>query len=277
MTIEVVTLVVIVYKMSLQISKIYGFPIVSSRVDYLLDELCKKMESEAEKSGPSLLFTPNPEMVVQASKERDFQAALLKSEYNIADGIGLVILSKISSFFGLIEPSQVIGERITGADLSWLLADRLEENKGKVFLLGAKPRSNIKAQLKLRKSFPNLKVNGEPGYLGIDLDDPEETKRVVDLINKFSPDLLLVAFGQVRQEQWLVKNRSQLKTKLAIGVGGTFDYWSGEKVRAPRILGRIGLEWLWRLCIEPKRLMRIVDAVVVFPVVGFGKILQNRG
>lgn len=86
-------------------------------------------------------------------------------------------------------------------------------------------------------------------------------------IKTFSPDILLVAFGHPKQELWIEKHLNEFPSlKAVVGVGGTFDYWSGSKKRAPLTLRAFGLEWLWRLICEPKRWKRILNAVIVFPV-----------
>jgi N-acetylglucosaminyldiphosphoundecaprenol N-acetyl-beta-D-mannosaminyltransferase len=259
------------------ISKIYGFPLFSNRESDLLEILSFKLRDEAKKGKTLVIFTPNPEMVVKTTQNKEFLQALLHSDYNIPDGVGLTYLSKLAYMLGVIPSHLRVNERITGADMAWKMVEKINQSGGKVFLLGASSSSNIKAQLKLSKSFPKLLVSGEPGYINIPLDNEVETQRICALINKFEPDLLLVAFGQVKQELWLDKNKSNLNSKIAIGVGGTFDYWSGEKKRVPSIIGYAGFEWLWRLCIEPKRLGRIINAVLVFPFIGMRLIFQNRG
>jgi N-acetylglucosaminyldiphosphoundecaprenol N-acetyl-beta-D-mannosaminyltransferase len=82
----------------------------------------------------------------------------------------------------------------------------------------------------------------------------------------YAPELLLVAFGHPKQEMWIARHLPDLPSvKVAVGIGGTLDYWSGAKKRAPQFLRSLGLEWFWRLMQEPKRWRRIFDAVVVFP------------
>ena len=89
-------------------------------------------------------------------------------------------------------------------------------------------------------------------------------------LTQFGPQLLLVAFGHPKQESWIVQNLPNLPSVLiAIGVGGSFDYWSDTIKRAPRWMRWIGLEWLYRLFKEPKRFGRIMDAVFVFPLEAF--------
>lgn len=261
---------------TLKISKLYGFSFIGSRQEELLSVLGGILRDEAGGVGPKLVFTPNPEMVVLSDQDAVFRAALTKADYNIPDGVGLGLLSTLAGAFGLVSSENVLRHRIAGSDLSWELCRLLSEFKGKVFLLGASEFANRTAQARLKRSFPDLKIEGEAGYQDVAVSDEVETERVMRLINKFKPDLLLVAFGQGKQELWLTNNKTKIKAKLAVGVGGTFDYWAGLKSRAPRMVRKAGLEWLWRLAIEPRRIGRIARAVVIFPFVGMRLILQKR-
>jgi N-acetylglucosaminyldiphosphoundecaprenol N-acetyl-beta-D-mannosaminyltransferase len=89
--------------------------------------------------------------------------------------------------------------------------------------------------------------------------------KIVEIINRRQPDILFVAFGQVKQEKWIYRNLPQIPTvKVAMGVGGSFDYISGKVKRAPSLMRKLGLEWLYRMCRQPWRLPRIMTAVVRF-------------
>ena len=97
-------------------------------------------------------------------------------------------------------------------------------------------------------------VDYEHGY--------QDEKKVVDKINLVKPDILLVGLGSPKQEKFIYENLKKMPSvKLAIGVGGAFDFISGHVKRAPHILQKIGLEWLWRLALEPKRIKRIYNGV----------------
>jgi N-acetylglucosaminyldiphosphoundecaprenol N-acetyl-beta-D-mannosaminyltransferase len=111
----------------------------------------------------------------------------------------------------------------------------------------------------LRKKYPGLKINfvDDGGKV-----DKEGTVFTPDLSSKIKCDLLFVAFGQVKQEMWIVKNMDQVETKVFMGVGGAFDYISGEVMRAPIWMRELGLEWLFRLIVQPWRIRR------------FGSLLQ---
>ena len=140
-------------------------------------------------------------------------------------------------------------ERVSGIELVENLINRHRENKTKLFLLGAK-----KEVVERLKDIINSTSNGasvvgyNDGYFKTD-------SEVIEKINRSGAEVLLVAMGSPRQELWIYENRERLRIPVAVGVGGTFDVLAGEKKRAPEWT-RIGLEWLYRLAQEPKRLWK---------------------
>ena len=177
----------------------------------------------------------------------------------------------------LINPKsckKIIPERITGTDLMAEIFRKFPDKK--IFLLGAKEGiaekavKNLKCQISRQNDhirltntkFQNSKLydyfSGTPKAF--------DEKEISTRINSFKPDILFVAFGSPNQELWIAKNLSKIPSvKIAIGVGGAFDFFAGEKKRAPKIFQKLGIEWLYRLFIEPKRWKRIFNAVVIFP------------
>ncbi|HKZ35829.1 MAG TPA: WecB/TagA/CpsF family glycosyltransferase [Patescibacteria group bacterium] len=165
------------------------------------------------------ITTPNPEMIVAAQKDPDFKRILNAADLAIPDGAGL----------RLADPKL---RRLSGADLMMALI-----KKGyKTLLCGSKPGVAQKAAKKL-------------GVMGIS--QPNLSK-----INKIKPDLLFVALGHGKQEKWIAKNLPKLKVKVAMGVGGSLDYIAKPWLRAPLLIQTLGLEWLWRLILQPWRLKR---------------------
>ena len=105
----------------------------------------------------------------------------------------------------------------------------------------------------MEKIFPNIKIVGvHNGYL-----DEDSEKEVIEEINKLKPNVLFVATGAPRQEKWIYNHKNELKVDVATGQGGTFDYEAGRIPRAPVWIQKIGMEWLWRLVREPKRIVRM--------------------
>ena len=208
------------------------------------------------------IFTPNPEMLVKAQTDSYFVDVLNKGDINICDGFGIKIAAWLKG-----QPV----ERITGVDFMLELC-RLAEQAGKsIFLLGSgnleviqRTRNNLQTQ------FPRLKIVGS--HPGIDITetptlqfDNLQNERMLAEINQANPDILFVAFGMGKQEKWIVENIAKLPSiRIAMGVGGSFEYISGTIPRAPRLLRKIGLEWVYRLFKQPQRMGRILNATVKF-------------
>lgn len=195
------------------------------------------------------IVTVNPEFIVEAQKNEKFKEVINKSALSVCDGFGLVLASG-----GRLQ-------RVTGVDLSERIL-KGEIQTAKIFLLGGAGES---AKILMSK-YPQTVVGAEIGGIVNQktwlLDNNEI---IVNKINNSQANVLLVGFGQVKQEMWINQNLSKLPSvKVAIGVGGTFDYLSGNIKRAPKFVRSIGLEWLFRLFTQPKRIGRIFNATVRF-------------
>jgi N-acetylglucosaminyldiphosphoundecaprenol N-acetyl-beta-D-mannosaminyltransferase len=198
------------------------------------------------------IATVNPEFIVAAQTDNEFKNILNNCPLATCDGIGLVWAGKFLHGKSLA--------RATGVDLT----EKILTSGYKVFLLGGSEGS---AQ-GVKDKFPQAQIVGAEtgGKLRYDnvwiLDDNEA---VLERINESGAEILLVALPQVKQEKWIAQNLPKLATvKIAIGVGGTFDFLSGKIKRAPRWVRGLGLEWLFRLIKEPQRWKRIWNATGVF-------------
>lgn len=215
------------------------------------------------------IFTPNPEFLLEARKNEEFFYILNQADLAIPDGFGLVLAS-------LLMGKRL--KRISGSDLIYdICALAAKENKS-VFLLGGSGNTAEKASEKLKKIYPNLQIVGAEQGLRAgewEIKSRQWTKgeganqRLIERINEVKPDIIFVAFGHPKQELWIYHTLKHLPSvKVAMGVGGSFDFIAGTVKRAPRIMRVIGLEWLWRLLQEPRtRWKRIYNAVVKFPLV----------
>lgn len=232
-----------------------------------------------------VIVTPNPEILLEAQKDEEYRKILNKADLSLADGTGILWASKfkeITSFFesnwrrfskwmvslSMIPLSKkyirtVIPERITGVDFMKKICKIAGKNGNKVFLLGAKDGVAEATAEKLIKENPNLEIVGT--YAGTP--KPKDEKEIIEILNAFKPEILFVAYGAPQQEKWIFKNYKKIKSlKIAMGVGGAFDFISGNTKRAPAIMQKTGLEWLYRLSKQPSRIKRIINATVVFPV-----------
>lgn len=184
--------------------------------------------------GQHIITTPNPEIIVAAQRDAEFRAILNRASLALPDGVGLMLGAWI-----LGAP---LKERIAGSDFVWDLARLAAERGYTMQLMGGKEGVAQEAAEKLKIKNAKLKIADE------------------------NPDILLVALGHVKQEKWIAKHLSELPgVKVAMGVGGALDFIAGRVARAPRLLRLLGLEWLWRLALQPWRVPRIWRAVVVFP------------
>ncbi len=226
------------------------------------DKFFKKVGKElkagvslTKKKRPFVIFTPNPEQVVQAWEDEEFRECLNNSDLNLVDGVGIVWYLRLKH--------KIKTYRVSGADFGWELIRIVNDLGGKVFVLGAGEGVNEAVQKRLKKEFEGLKVRGLSG--GLVGEDGWVDKEVIEEINRFRPDLLLVAFGAPKQEKFVCRYKEVLKVKVVMVVGGAFDYWANVLPRAPRWVQELGLEWLFRLIIEPwriKRQVRLVKFVV---------------
>ncbi len=224
--------------------------------DYTLEECGREIKNSLVSGKQHFIATPNPEFIVLAQKDKEFFNILNSAKMSLPDGIGML--------FANIYLHKKIIHRITGNDAINIIASVAEQKKYSIYLLGGDRGVTKKAGEALKKKFPNIKIAGT--YDGSIQDVKNVEARALENIQRAAPDILFVALGHGKQEKFIFHNLAKLPTvKIAIGVGGALDYLSGKKLRAPKFVQKIGLEWLYRLALEPKRWKRIVDAVIIFP------------
>lgn len=200
------------------------------------------------------VMTPNNEMLVEARRNEPFRSLLNRTALNLPDSTGLLWAAKWTG--------QRLPSRVTGADTVRELCASLDAGVG-VFFLGAAPGVAEAAAAALRVNNPRLKVAG--AYAGSPR--PDDAKGIVDRVNASGASLLLVAYGAPAQDRWIDEHLKEMPTvKVAMGIGGTFDFLAGTKKRAPAWMRGAGLEWLYRFIQEPSRWRRMSRAVVVFPI-----------
>ena len=197
------------------------------------------------------IVTPNPEILVLADKDSDYKKVLNNAKLALPDGIGVIMASKL-----LGKP---LRERVRGVDLMENLCKEVSKRPITVGFLGAGPGVAEKAAKCLREKYPGLKV----AFIGEEWDTKNFKFQINSTIQQFnnstmkqSIDILFVAFGSPKQEFWISNNLEKLPVKIAIGVGGAFDFVSGKVRRAPFFVQKLGLEWLFRLIIQPWRIKR---------------------
>lgn len=165
----------------------------------------------------------------------------------------------------------VLPERISGVDLMVELCRLAEKEQKKVMLVGGLPGVGKQAMLKLQHQFPQLVIDAVGDQLQF-FKEGDEWKcdeminnDILERIQAFQPDMMFVAYGHPKQEYWINQHKDVLSSvRVAMGVGGSFDFIAGTIGRAPKIFRTLGIEWLWRLFRQPQRLPRIVTATVKF-------------
>ena len=176
-----------------------------------------------------------------------FREFLNGSYLTFCDGFGVKLASRLTG--------QRLPQRFTPPDFMEAVCELARRHGWRVFFLGAKPGVAQRAADKLMARLPGLQMRVHHGYFEKALDGPEN-RRVVEQINQFQPQILVVGFGMPMQEKWILENLPSLHANVVFPVGAMFDYLAGVVPRGPRWLTDHGFEWLSRLVIEPRRLWK---------------------
>jgi N-acetylglucosaminyldiphosphoundecaprenol N-acetyl-beta-D-mannosaminyltransferase len=223
-------------------SRIFEIPIDLGRPDELLRMVTGWVGSER----PRRVMYVNAHVLNQSLERPELRGALQEADLVYCDGYGVRIAAKALE---LPEP-----HRMTGADWIWTLAALCQESGQSVYLLGSEPGIAGQAAERLRRWYPRLRIAGSHhGFFEI---GSPHAERVVEDINARRPDILLVGMGTPKQELWVQEHAAHLDVDVLWTVGALFDYVSGRIPRAPGWLADNGLEWIFRLGIEPQRMWR---------------------
>jgi len=210
--------------------------------DLKIQEVLDRIKGFLNDGKQHYIVLPYSEFVVKAQKDEEFRNILNQADLCLCEGRGLWLMTK---FLG-----KRIKEPINGIELIYKLNQESRIRNQTIFLFGGTQEVVEKTKKKLGEKI----VGAENGY--------QDYNSVIKKINLAKPEILLVGLGSSKQEKWIYENLKKMPSvKLAIGVGGAFDFISGRIKRAPRILQKIGMEWLWRLMMQPKRIKRIFKGV----------------
>ncbi|MBT2256244.1 MULTISPECIES: WecB/TagA/CpsF family glycosyltransferase [Priestia] len=209
------------------------------------DELAVKLLQDIDKGRKSFIVAINPEKIMKAQEDRELKSLLNQATYQIPDGIGVILASKLKK--GRIR------ERVTGIDMMLKLCKEATNNGKRIFLYGAKPGIADEAKAKLEEMFPGILIVGT-------LNGYEKNEEVIErTINDSGAEIIFVALGSPAQENWIIAHKEKLNPSVYQGVGGSFDVISGRLNRAPAVFQKFGLEWLYRLLKEPWRWKRQLE------------------
>jgi N-acetylglucosaminyldiphosphoundecaprenol N-acetyl-beta-D-mannosaminyltransferase len=218
---------------------------------------------------PVRVATLNPEFLLEAQHNPAFRTALNAMTHCTVDGSGLYGFLKL--FRRRLNLKHI--ELYHGADLAEDLFCHYYNGAKSFYLLGGPECLAEDATAALRTRYPDIKIVGAEDGGMIDLNHPVE-EALLERVNKAKPDILLVGFGAPKQERWITEAGEKLAVPTAIGVGGTFGFYT-DKRRAPNLVRSLHFEWLWRVCTERGHAKRAFRAVVIFPLTALSWALKR--
>ena len=222
----------------------------------------KLIESNLINNKKMFIVTANPETFMKANTIEAFDRALRNEETIIVpDGIGVV---KAANYIGISE----IKERITGVDISYKLLEYANNYNKSIYLLGATKDVIELTVSNIKKDYTNVNILGYcDGYV-------DDKDKIFEEIKMLSPDIVLVALGVPKQEILISKHFNDFDKGIFVGVGGTFDIISGTKKRAPIIIQKLNIEWLYRIIGSKERIKRFYNSNIkfIFEIMRLNKI-----
>ena len=233
------------------------------------DEVRARLSSFLDGDVTRRVFTPNPEILLQARRDRAYANVLDAADLALPDGTGVALV------LSMRERRRV--RRWPGVEIAGTLMRLAADRGDRVALLGSAPDVAERALERWHAVAPGLDACVVAPGVTIGTDGagvtPDDEARTVASIRAAEPAIVMVGLGAPKQERWIARHADVFPSvRILIGVGGAFDMWAGRFRRAPRALHAVGLEWAWRLALEPSRLPRILNAVVVFPL----RVLADR-
>lgn len=235
---------------------------MNTEVDNLtFDESLKKIDEIIQTNNNGYVVTPNVDHIVRLESNTEFQKIYKNADLILTDGKPLIW---ISNWY-----KTPIKEKISGSDLFPLLCQHSSKRDYRMYFLGSAEGVADKAAQNLCNKFPGLQVVGtySPPYEFEQ--DRNEIKKIIRQIKAVSPTILVVGLGSPKQENFIFNYKEELNVPISLGLGASLDFEAGIIKRAPRWMRSIGLEWLYRLCKEPKRMFKryIIDDIKFFSLI----------
>lgn len=227
-----------------------------------LDELLEQLEE-------GVVVTPNIDHLMKLQKDHDFYQCYQQADFTVCDSRIIFGLSK------LLFPSQALRAQITGSDFFPAFCAHHKHNHSMgIFLMGGTEESVIQAANNIDRRAERKMVKGaySPPF-GFEKSEVE-TQKIIDLINQSEATVLAIGVGAPKQEKWLMAHKDKLThIKIMLAIGATIEFESGNLSRAPKWMTKIGIEWFYRMCQEPKRLIR---RYLIEDIPFFGLLLKQR-
>ena len=222
---------------------------LNTNIDNLtMEEALERIDELIKQRKPSYVVTPNVDHIVKLEEDKEFQEVYENADLILTDGMPLIWISKLKR--------NPIKEKVSGSDLFPRVCELASKKGYKVFLLGAAEGIANKAALNLKKKYSELNIVGtySPSY-GFEQND-DEISEIIKIIRKVKPDILAVGLGAPKQEKFIYKYRCDLNVPISLAIGASIDFEAGNIKRAPKCMQNLGLEWLYRLFKEPKRMFK---------------------
>lgn len=210
-------------------------PINVTTYEEILEEISRRIKNNQKYS----IISINLNKIILANENKEIMEIVKSFDCFIPDGISVV------------RASNELTGRITGVDLFDKICSEHEKIGAKIFLYGAKEEVVEAAKNNLQEKYKNIQIVGfENGYI-------KDNDSLIEKINASGANIVFIAMGSPKQEKWIYENREKLKANILMGVGGSFDVVSGKSKRAPKWIRKMGIEWLYRMLKEPKRLKNV--------------------
>jgi len=227
-----------------RVCRLFGMPFC----DVTLDELVELLDEQIALCKPGYIVTPNVDHVCRFHRDPAFRGAYENAWLVLCDGMPIIWASKLLG--------RPLRQKLSGSDLIYWLSRHAAERGYSVHFFGAQEGVAAAAAERLKQQFPALKIAGvQSPPFGFHT-DPDANAAATQLVRESGADIVYVALGSPKQEVWMKDNAEACGIAAMIGVGGAFDFVSGRVRRAPEWIQRASLEWIWRLCQEPRRLWR---------------------
>jgi N-acetylglucosaminyldiphosphoundecaprenol N-acetyl-beta-D-mannosaminyltransferase len=214
-----------------------------------LETVTAEAIAAVERRGQPVVFAcANPHSLVTAQGDAAFRSALSNASLVVADGVGVTLMAKIASL--------EVGPRITGTDYFLSVMHALERRgASKVFFFGSSPQVLARISARMQAEFPNVELCGmlSPPF---DRWSADANSAMLEAIKRADPDVLWVGMTAPKQEKWVEENRHRLRAAVIASIGAVFDFYAGTNPRAPQWMCKLGIEWLYRLVREPRRMWR---------------------
>ena len=222
--------------------KVLDLPFIAEDRKTILNLIAKRVDNEEK----TFIITANAEIAMYARENKEYLELTKKSNYIVADGIGIVKGAKLLN--------ENIPERIPGIELMMDMLEYANLNNKKVYFYGAKPETIEKMVTILNNKYSKLNIVGYHHGYHDDSDD-----KIMNEVIQLRPDYVFVAKGCPLQDEWITKVLDNVDKGVFMGVGGSFDVISGNVKRAPELWLKLNLEWLYRLLSNPQRIGRYVS------------------